>query len=82
MRERGVGFVKWTEPMAMAVRMVCCFVDTDTICADPEEVRCGKYGAGDSFSSSFSFSFCCDTRSRASGVDREEVEYILRAVKS
>ena len=46
MRRRGVGFVKDTVPMAMAVRVVCSLVETETMCAEPVGVRWGRDGGG------------------------------------
>ena len=44
MRDRGVGFEKYTVPIAMAVRTVCALKETDTMCAEPAGVRCGSVG--------------------------------------
>ena len=41
-RLSGVGLLKYTVPTAMAVRTVCALAETDTMCAEPEEVRCGR----------------------------------------
>lgn len=46
-RLSGVGLLKCTVPTAMAVRMVWALEETETMCAEPEEVRCGSEGVGD-----------------------------------